>query len=404
MTRSAPNSAENTRSLILDLIRSSRIVSRVELAERSGLTGTTITRIVKRLIDDGLVVETGLGDSTGGKRPTLLELNVQSRYAIGLSIDDARLSFVLTDFRGNLIARLVSEGVAQLLPAQIVDRIVEELDALLSQLSIEPTEVLGLGVANPGRLDADHHAWRFSRTSDDWESFAIKEALHERTGLAVTLENDSRCAALAEFWVGRIPATHDFATVYMATGIGCGLMIQGNPYRGASDNAGAIAHTVIDFQGPPCWCGARGCVEVLASPAYVVQRALNSEVGTTLHLAGDHGHIRADFSAIARAAAQGHARCVELIEQAANYLAVAVVSMVNLLDLDQVFLAGPGFADAGSIYLRVIRDRVAEVAFMRSVLPIAIDLSDIGPESAAIGGAALVLQEHLTPHHALSPR
>jgi predicted NBD/HSP70 family sugar kinase len=384
----------------LDLIRSSHVVSRIELADRSGLTATTITRVVKGLIDDGLVVETGLGDSTGGKRPTLLELNVESRYAIGLSIDDARLTFVVTDLRGTMVGRLVSEGVANHLPAQIVDRIGDELDALLTQLEINASDVVGLGVASAGRLDADHRTLRSSRTSDDWESFAVKEALDERTGLAVTVENDSTCAALAEFWIGRIPATRDFATVYMATGIGCGLMMGGSVFRGASANAGAIAHTVIDLNGPQCWCGARGCLEMLASPVYVVQRAMKSaSIVRSLGLMGDRPHIRQDFSQIARAAAQGHARCVELIEESATYLSIAVVSMVNLLDLEQVFLAGPGFADAGAIYLRILRERVAQVAFMRSVLPIAVDLSEISMESAAIGGAALVLQEHLTPHH-----
>lgn len=394
-----PRTFENTRSVVLDLIRSSRAVSRVELVEKSGLTGTTITRVVKRLIDDGLVVESGQGDSTGGKRRTLLELNLASRYAIGLSIDDSQLTYVVTDMRGNIVGRKVSPGLSDWLRLDAIDRIADELESLLTELGIGRTSVIGVGVASAGRLDSAHRTLRLARSIDSLGSFSAKEALERRTGLAVTLENDSTCAALAEFWIGRIPATQDFATIYMATGIGCGLMVDGRIFRGASANAGTIAHTVIDVNGPKCWCGARGCLEVLASPEHVVRRAMQiPELITALRLDGDPAGARTDFALIAHAAEDGEPTAVALIEQSAAYLAVAVVSTINLLDLDRVILAGPGFAAAGAIYLRVLRDHVTRTAFMRSVISITIDLSGIGADTAAIGGAALVLQEQLTPH------
>ena len=112
-------SSENTRSAVLDLIRSGGVVSRGDLVQLSGLTAPSITRIVKVLIEDGLVIETGYGDSTGGKRRTLLELNASSRYAIGLSLDDARLTYVVTDLAGNLVGRLVAEGFRDATPSEI---------------------------------------------------------------------------------------------------------------------------------------------------------------------------------------------------------------------------------------------------------------------------------------------
>ena len=121
-------SSENTRSAILDMIRSGEVVSRIQLAEMSGLTGASITRIVKSLIADGLVLETGYGDSTGGKRPTLLELNRHARYAVGLSLDDTRLTYVVTDLAGATVGRLVSHGIERTPPHDVIDRVVLELE------------------------------------------------------------------------------------------------------------------------------------------------------------------------------------------------------------------------------------------------------------------------------------
>lgn len=393
-------SSENTRSAVLDLIRSGGVVSRVDLVETSGLTAASITRIVKILIAEGLVIETGFGDSTGGKRPTLLELNAGSRYAVGLSLDDARLTYVVTDLAGNLVGRLVSAGIGETYPPTVIARIQEELEALLTQLDIRRADVVGVGVAGAGRLDATGGVLRASLNAAAWEDFAVQEALEAASGFTVILENDSACAALGEFWVGRIPATQDFATLYMATGIGCGIIIKGSVYGGTSSNAGEIGHMIIDVNGPDCWCGSRGCLEMLAAPLSVVQRALkNKTLAKTLKLSGVPAELRMDFALIARAAAQGDRECVELIEESAMYLAKAMISLTNLIDLDHLYLAGPGFADAGSIYYRIIRDQLEHLAFMRSVHPVHVELSEVGLESAALGAAAVALQSELTPHH-----
>jgi predicted NBD/HSP70 family sugar kinase len=403
MAKTIGPSSENTRSAILDLIRSGGVVSRVDLVETSGLTAASITRIVKTLMAEGLVIETGFGDSTGGKRPTLLELNAGARYAIGLSLDDARLTYVVTDLAGTQVGRLVSEGIGETYPPIVIERIRSELDVLLAQLDIQRTDVVGVGVAGAGRLDASGGVLRASLNAADWEDFAVKEALEAASGFAVFLENDSACAALGEFWAGRIPATQDFATLYMATGIGCGLVIRGSVYGGASSNAGEIGHMIIDVNGPDCWCGSRGCLEMLAAPLAVVQRALaDPEIARSLKLSGLPSELRIDFATIARAAAQGDIKCVALIEESAFYLAKALISLTNLVDLDRLYLAGPGFADAGSIYYRIVREQLDSLAFMRSVHPVHVELSEVGLESAALGAAAVALQSELTPHHKVS--
>ncbi|KJQ52776.1 ROK family transcriptional regulator [Microbacterium sp. SA39] len=391
-------SSENTRSAVLDLIRSSGIVSRIELADMSGLTATSITRIIKSLIDEGLIVETGFGDSTGGKRPSLIELNLPSRFAVGVSLDDARLTYVVTDLGGNVVGQVVTPGIRQAAPSVVLARMAEELDQLFQDLDIPVAGVVGVGVAGAG-LDIRGGAERLSLTVDDWESFAVQEALESQIGLPVVRDNDASCAALGQFWAGRMPATQDFATLYMSNGFGLGLMANGNLSRGSSSNVGEIGHMVLDIDGPPCWCGSRGCLEMLAAPRAVVAQALGDpELAAALSITGGERNLRHDFDQIARAAARGEAGCLALIERSARYVAAAMLSVVNLLDLDRIYLAGPGFADAGAIYVRHIREHIASHARTRDLHGVSVELSDPGLDAAAVGAASLALQHVLTPH------
>ena len=391
-------SSQNTRSAVLDLVRSSGTVSRIELAELSGLTPTSITRIVKSLIEDRLVVETGYGDATGGKRRSLLELNPDARYAVGVSLDDARLTYVVADLGGRVIGHHVSAGIGQTAPSAVVARIADELEALLAELAIPTADVVGVGVAGAG-LDLGAGAERMSLTTDDWDSFAVQEALGSRMGLPVVRDNDAACAALGQFWAGRMSAGEDFATLYMSNGFGLGLVTGGAVARGASSNVGEIGHMVVEFEGRECWCGSRGCLEMVAGPRAMVAEAMaDPALRLELELSGDDGHLRHDFDAIARAAARGDERCAAVVTRSARYVAAAMLSVVNLLDLGRVYLAGPGFADAGDIYVREIEEQSSRLARTRSLHEVEVTLVDPGLDAAAVGAASLALQHVLTPH------
>jgi len=395
--------AVETHSAVLDLIRSGGVVSRIELADRSGLTGASISRIVRQLLDDGLIVETGFGDSTGGKRRTLLQLNPKSRHAVGVSLDFASITYVITDLGGQVVARLESAGIGHESPQVVITRIAGELEGLLRTARVDRDTLVGIGIAAAGRQDSRHHVLRANPEATEWELFALEDTLGAETDLPVVVENDSTCAAIGEFWVGRIPASADFATVYLATGFGLGLVTNGDVYRGSSSNVGEIGHMVLDVNGPRCWCGSRGCLEMLAAPRRIVDLAMQApDLVSELDLSGDVADTRRDAALIARAAAQDHPRAVTLIEESAFYLSKALLSATNLLDLDQIILAGPGFSDAGEIYLRVVSEELNRLSFVRAVHPTKVGLSTAGSNSAALGAATLVLHSRLTPHQTSS--
>jgi predicted NBD/HSP70 family sugar kinase len=156
---------------------------------------------------------------------------------------------------------------------------------------------------------------------------------------------------------------------------------------------------VLEIDGPECWCGSRGCLEMLAAPRAIVASALMDDgLAAELGLAGGDVDLRHDFDAVARAAGRGEERSLAIIERSARYVAAAMLSVVNVLDLNRVYLAGPGFADAGAIYVRHIRDTVTRLARTRAVHGIVVELSDPGLDAAALGAASLALQHVLTPH------
>jgi len=394
-------SSADTRSAILDLIRSSGQVSRIELSEKSGLTEATISKIVRTLIVDGFVIETGYAESTGGKRPVLLELNVASRYALGVSLDYARISLVLCDISGKMLHSHAVAGTRVSKPQSVIDRVAREISRFLVKHKVDRSDVIGIGVSGAGRLDASGGALRSSKQAGEWEEFAIEAALGEATNMPVILENDANCAALGEFWSGRVSTAHDFATIYMATGIGCGIVINGDVYRGASSNAGEIGHLSLDIDGPECFCGSRGCVEVMATPAAVVRNARDDHaLWKRLGLREREGEdIRASFATIAAAAMTGDHDAESLVRQSAKYVATAVLGLTNIFDLDRVYLAGPGFAIASPIYLDMVRDVLGRLAFMRKVHSVAVEMGETGPGAAARGAASVVLHSRLTPHH-----
>ena len=392
--------AVQTHGAILDLIRSSGVVSRTELVDRSGLTGASITRIVRQLLGDGLITEIGLGESTGGKRRTLLQLNPAARTAVGVELDFDQITYVAIDLGGRVVAQRSSKGTGTKSPYEVTQRIGEEVTAFINSAGLDGGRMVGIGVAIAGRRGSRDQHWSNPKATD-WEHFALEETLGAPTGKPVVVENDSTCAAIGEYWVGRLPSTEDFATVYMTDGFGLGLVIKGTIYRGASSNAGEIGHMTADPNGPDCVCGRRGCLHAVGVVVRIVELARQDEGLTAdLGLRGTRRMIRGDYVKIARAAAAGDNRAYQLIRQSADYLGSTLVSIINLLDLAQIILAGPGFSLVGQIYADVAAEQLTRHSWARSIHAVRVGLSSIGNDVAALGAASLVLHVQLTaqPH------
>lgn len=397
---------DQTRSMVLDTIRARGAVSRVELAEWTGLTGASISHAIRDMLADDLVVELGQSTSTGGKPRTMLGINAVARYALGVTLDRERLVHVVADLAGHLVASVTTAGAADHVPDAVAERIAAEAVALLQDAGVDPARVVGMGVAAPGPLDAAAGRLLGDTPSAAWKGYALGPRLEDLLRLPVVVDNDATCAAFGEFWASSGQETEPVvASVHMADDVGMGILVDGGVFHGASSNAGQIGHVSVDVDGRPCPCGARGCVQTYASPRAVVADALAEDgLAEAIGLTGTAATVRRDYLLIAEAAARDEPRCLRIVTRAARYLGHGLVAACNLLDVRSIFLTGPGFRAAAAIYLRVIQSLLDELAVTRSVHPVRVQLSHIRSEAASLGAAALVLQRELAPFAAVSSR
>ncbi|WP_306207728.1 ROK family transcriptional regulator [Actinoplanes sp. RD1] len=365
------------REAVLDAIRAAEPLSRVELAAMTGLTEASISTTVRKLLGEGLVVETGR-TPTGGKPRTLLRLDPAARIAVGVHLDEDVTTYVLTGQTGGVISRMTRPAApAGAGAADLVRRLAADVGSLVDGSGVDRVRCLGIGLvgADP-RLARDHD-------------------LTEATGWPVLLENAATAAAVGEYWVARVEAARPFAALYLGSGLGAGIVAGGEPLRGSHTRAGEFGHLCLQVDGPACWCGSRGCLEALAGPQVVVEAARADPVAAGEAGLGAARSTVADFAAVARAARAGAPACRALLDDSARYVAAAAESLVNLVDVDLLVLTGPGFAAASFVYAPAITARLGPADARTWHRSVSVTVSLAAATASATGAAALVLQEAL---------
>jgi predicted NBD/HSP70 family sugar kinase len=383
--RETPAAGPGSRALVVDVVRSAVGISRVELAEVTGLTQPSISNIVRDLIADGIVHETGSAESARGKPRKLLAISPANRFGVGFQLGPESLTCVAVDLTGGVIGR----EVVPLTGDDLTESLAARFDDFTTALDLPRDRLEGLAIVSPTANPA------LEGSFPEWD--AVRAALADRLRLPVLVENDAAAAALGEFWSRRISREQSFGSVYLSTGIGAGLVFGGALFRGASFDAGELGHLSIAFDGRACPCGNQGCVERYASMTATVETArADPDLAARLELTGT---VSSAYDALALAAVSGDPAAQAVIETAAGLLNVAVTSMVNLLDLERLVLTGPGMAVAGSIYARSLRAHLARTAHARHRHEIVVELSAQPRDAASIGAAALIVQASIAPGH-----
>ncbi|MFF5213370.1 ROK family transcriptional regulator [Streptosporangium sp. NPDC000396] len=428
------------RAVVLEAIQVSDGISRVQIAKRTGLTAQTVSVIVRKLLEEGLVVEDGSLPSSGGKPRTILRVSPAAGYAVGIHFDPGEVSYVLADLAGEPVAKLHTGLRPGLAPEAVIRQMAATARRMLEDAGVPDGKVLGIGLACPGPLDAEGVINNPPRLPG-WDQVPIKSLLEEHIGFPVTFDNDAAAAAIGERWAGLARATPSFAYLYLGTGIGGGLFLDNQIYRGRSLNAAEFGHITVVPDGPECYCGNRGCVEAICCPS-AIETTFRSRLtalattGTTPpspDVPSDGAHPSpdtpiasggagpsasallagtgtpsspavvttlppgADHAAICAAATAGDPLAGEVIGEAAARLADAAVSIVNMLDIDLLVLGGPAMHEAATIYRQVIADAVATRAVTRRLHKVQVEISPIAADAAAIGAASLVFHATYAP-------
>lgn len=377
-----------TGGRMLDLLRSQGTLSRVELAKLSGLTSATITNTVRRLTEDGLVKEVGRDQQRRGQPRRLIELNSDAWYAVGVQMDEITTTLVIIDFAGNQVANARVDGSGSRSPEAAIPVLADHIETLLRTSGVPRDKVIGVGLATHGPQDREQGMVLLAYPSRHWIRYRLTPDLSERLGLPVSLENDATAAAIGEQWAGQLP-TDTFGLIYMAAGLGGGVVVDGHVYRGRTSNAVEIGHISLLEGSIPCVCGNRGCTEAQASPRTVVASALsNPELAQAIGIEGHEDDTLIEFERIAVAWRAGNLEATAILEQSARWVGRAAVTLVNLFDLDTVVLAGPAFTTAGPVYKEFVEDELTRHALSRVLSEPKVIISQ-NTEMAAATGAAL---------------
>lgn len=377
---------------VLQLIWREKQISRAEIARRADLSRSTVSGIVDALLPTGLVAEMGMGPSSGGRRPVVLEFQDDACVILGVEMGATHVTAALIDLRGRVLATETRNHPVRTDPDGTRALIIQLCDVCLARSEKSRGTLVGIGVAVPSPVDPRNPLGLSEVVMPDWKGGSGLDMLEKHYKVPVMVDNDANLGALAERWWGAGQGVDDLAYIKLGTGLGSGHVIGGEIYRGASGIAGEIGHLAIDPHGPPCICGLRGCLATLVGAPALVARAheLAAEYPGSALAAGT-----ADIMAIEDAALVGDPLALQVTREAAENLGIAVSGMLNLMNPSIVILGG-GFSRLGELLLAPLRNAVLRRTLLSSVTASEIRMSALGPMSVATGAASMVLKEALS--------
>jgi predicted NBD/HSP70 family sugar kinase len=361
------------RRVLLHALRIGGGLSRAELARATGLTPQAVANIVEDLIAAGLARETGRRKSERGQPPIAIEIAGDGGYAVGVRVDATHYHAVAANLAGDIL-QMREEGIASTGEAEVLDLLSELYAELAKRYDAE--RCLGFGLVTPGPFDTswpDGGLTPGQVVSLRRRFFAA--LLAERIGTDVQMENDATAAALGEKLYGAARDLLDFVYVFVGEGVGGGIVIGGDPYRGAGGNAAELGHVVVDPNGPRCACGNPGCLG-----EYLSLQSLRRQCR------------RSDFSAAEIASGAIDA----WIDRAAGALSIALAGLENVFDPEAVILGGsaqPALLERLRARMGVLRPSVRQDADEGDRLR----LSTLGESSSALGASALPILAATSP-------
>ncbi len=380
----------HNRSVLLSTLYLGDPQSRQDLSRITGLSQGTVSNVVGELIDEGLVVEAGLVDSDGGRPRTLLRVNPDHRYVVGVDVGETRIRTEVFDLTMRPLATVDSPlASARPDPDAVVRQILDTLNAALQQASVSPERVLGVGIGVFGTVEQGREATVYAQTIG-WEAVGLERMLRTGTALPIYVDNGAKTLGQAEMWFGAGRGVRHAVIALVGSGVGAAVITNGTVYRGATSSAGEWGHTSLVFNGRPCRCGSRGCLEAYVGAEGVLDRYRQARGGRPAP--GDD-----EESALASllAAAATSRIAARVLAETADFLGAGIASLVNLFNPERIVLAGWAGHALGGQLLPQIRAAAAERALRHPFSQTTIQLGQLGSDAVALGAATLPVADLL---------
>lgn len=367
---------EANQQRLLAALLAAGSLTQAALARATGLSPATVSNIVRELTASGVLEVSSTISS--GRRAQAVRLGRQAGIAAGVDFGRSHIRVAVATLSHEILAE---REVAVPLGYAAEDGVAtasDLLDELLAAVGVARGEVTGLGVGIPGPIDTSTGRIGSGSILPEWVGAPVPELL-ARLDLPTLIDNDANLGALAEHTWGAGTGVRDLVYLKLSTGIGAGLVIDGQLYRGASGTAGEIGHTTVDEHGTVCRCGNRGCLEMVASVPVLLD-LLRPTHGPDLRIED-----------VVRLALAGDLACRRVIEDAGRQLGTAVANLVNLINPAMVIVGGD-VTDAGDLLLDPVRTTVRRNSVPAAAELVRIASSTLGRRAQVLGAVALVLR------------
>lgn len=374
--------------LLLEIIRNHDDVSRQDLAEKSGLSPAGVSKLVSLLISKGIVYEDALVSRRKGRRAIRLRINRDAMYAVGVRFARQYVKCGLFNVKGELFHPSY-EPLQNFTVKQTLDLMVDMVTETLRECGEMRERVVGIGISAPGPLLAREGKIALISNSPGWRNICLTKAIEEQLGIPTFLEHDANASVLAEKWFGKGTASNCLVFITVGQGVGAGILINGSIFSGNLNVAGEIGHTTIDYNGPLCDCGNRGCLEMYSSSLALVRRA--QELARDKQPPGWPKAEELSPEKVFALARNGDTAAQELIRRAGRFMGIGVVNVINTYNPDMIIL-GDEMAEAGEPWLQAIKEVVDQRVIPELQKETIIELSELAIEPAFLGAGALVIK------------
>ncbi|WP_223267551.1 ROK family transcriptional regulator [Streptosporangium nondiastaticum] len=363
---------------VVRAVRTAGSLTQAEIARTTGLSAATVSNIVRELKEGGTVEVTPT--SSGGRRARSVSLSGDAGVVVGVDFGHTHLRVAV----GNLAQRVLAEDAEPLdvdaSAAQGLDRAEQLVRRLIDDAGIDPGKIIGVGLGVPGPIDVETGTLGSTAILPGWAGTNPRDELAARLSVPVHVDNDANLGALGELVWGAGRGAADLAYIKVASGVGAGLVINGQIYRGPGGTAGEIGHITLDESGPVCRCGNRGCLETFTAARYVLP-LLHSAHGSDLTVAR-----------MVQLAREGDPGCRRVISDVGRHIGSGVANLCNLLNPRRVVLGGD-LAPSGELVLAPIRESVSRYAIPSAARQLEVVPGALGGRAEVLGALALVLSE-----------
>lgn len=381
------NTREKNIALIIKIINRRGVVSRSDLAAETGLTKAGITYITRDLIDRGLIREVGVIEPANRYRSIGLAIDREKYRIIGVQISRSCVLVGLFTLDGVSVGERSFDLSEMDGPSVSMQKICCMIDEFLAGITHEI--VAGIGVALPGPfLPKESRIVLMSGTSG-WSDVDIHGILSERYDIPVVLEHDANCGALAELWFGDVETRRNILFVNVTNGIGAGIICEGSLYRGQIGTAGEIGHMSIQFSGPRCECGNRGCLEM-----YCSLKKLKRDYEELLFETDTAAPDAVNADQILLKARGGDRLALQALKRSASYLGIGLANLVNVLGPGTIIL-GDRFDLAGEALVKIVQESLDQFLLKEIAESVTVRLASEPRENITLRGAVVAVLEYL---------